>query len=260
MFHQSVLFNTKPLRMPGNPRGLPPPNRYYFGRKFGMRIRLFSWLISVEMCWVLPKSWVNDKRYHGGKGVNLSLLTAPWRVVLAGHAMCHRCSAQFKQGGANIRVNKVNRSRANQLLMTEWPGPGMSHDPQMVRPFPWPSRTHHADKRHSKDKHRSRHPSSAGQKTLFNYSLLRCLICFSFRSQNSSVSFPCWMLFVRAIVSAAAVNARHLGQPDKRRATHKSIEPLGMTSSPDRFHREEQSQVSNVRMFKKIHSQAFVSK
>lgn len=163
------------------------------------------------------------------------------------------CSVQAE--GAKIRVNKVNRSRDNKLLMTEWPRPGMSHDPQMVRLFPWPSRTHHADKRHSKDKHRSRHPSSAGQKTLFNYSLLRRLICFSFRSQNSSVSFPCWMLFVRVIVRAAAVNARHLGQPDKRRVTHKSIEPQGMTppltSSTERSNRR--SVMSGCQKKKYIH-------
>lgn len=103
----------------------------------------------------------------------IRVLTAPLLIMIAASAVCYWCSAILKRGGIkDKRVNKVNRSKANQLLMTEWPGPGMSHDPQMVRLLPWPSQTHRADKHRWKDKHRSQHPSSAGQKTLFNYNLL----------------------------------------------------------------------------------------
>lgn len=174
--------------------------------------------------------------------------TNPSRVSNLCNVALVLCSVQIK----HKRVNKVNQSRANQLLMTEWPRSGMSHDPQMVRLTQWPSQTHHADKRHSKDKHWRQHPSSASQKTLFNYSLLRCSICFSSRSQNSSFLFPCWMLYTRVIVRASL-----LWMPDTWGWPIKGEQLVNLSSchewrsSPDQFHREEQSQVSHVRMLNK---------
>lgn len=147
-----------------------------------------------------------------------------------------------KEKSKHTRVNKVNQSRANQLLMTEWPGPGMSHDPQMVRLLPWPSQTHHVDKRHSKDKHCSQHPSSAGQKTLFNYNLLH---------RWSVSEFLCLVPMLNALREGDCMRCHECPTPGTDRL-------INLSSYTDWFLREEQSQVSNVRMLKKYIHRPFI--